>query len=305
MRESDDGLPPPGDGACRQTGTFICNGPTATKCSVTKANCTTLPGGCTELCDGIDNDCDGSVDEPNNAPGANSAFSYKPKVTKIAASTWVMSYEASRPSATATAPGSGNGYWTSAPSGTTLDKTPACSETGKIPWFNVTGTEVEQTCAAMGGVACSTATWQIACNATVPCKWGYSPRGAACTSVAVLSPPATAKFCNLGTTFDFDSGTTGDQDGLLPTHSPLLKSCSDDWSGQFGNTSANDQIWDMTGNLREIVKQANNSYKLMGGAFNTQSEDGAQCSFTFYSVDQNFKFFDTGFRCCFNTDPTL
>jgi len=26
---------------------------------------------------------------------------------------------------------------------------------------------------------------------------------------------------------------------------------------------------------------------------------------TFYTVDQNYKFFDTGFRCCFTSDPTL
>ena len=43
----------------------------------------------------------------------------------------------------------------------------------------------------------------------------------------------------------------------------------------------------------------------MGGAFNTLAEDGAQCSFNFFSVTTTFKFFDTGFRCCFSSDPTL
>ena len=43
----------------------------------------------------------------------------------------------------------------------------------------------------------------------------------------------------------------------------------------------------------------------MGGAFNTAAENGATCSFTFYSVVDTFKFFDTGFRCCFTSDPTL
>ena len=33
--------------------------------------------------------------------------------------------------------------------------------------------------------------------------------------------------------------------------------------------------------------------------------DIAVLRFDFYSVDQTFKFFDTGFRCCFTQDPTL
>jgi hypothetical protein len=47
------------------------------------------------------------------------------------------------------------------------------------------------------------------------------------------------------------------------------------------------------------------TFPLMGGSFVTQTEEGARCDFSFYSVDPSFKFFDTGFRCCFSTDPTL
>jgi hypothetical protein len=43
----------------------------------------------------------------------------------------------------------------------------------------------------------------------------------------------------------------------------------------------------------------------MGGAFNSQSQDGSTCGFTFYTVDDEFKFFDTGFRCCFTANPTM
>jgi len=308
---SDDGLPPPGHGACRTSGTYVCNGANAVSCSAMPANCATLPGGCTEQCDGIDNDCDGSIDETFNAKGANAANFVKPVATRIAASTWIYAFEASRANADVEDPGSGNGYWTSAPAGTTIDKTPACSAPGRIPWFNVTPTEAEQTCQAMGGSLCSIENWQAACQATSTCTYGYAPRnnnggGTACTTVATAS-----KFCNLGLTFDFNTNVAGDQDGLLATPDPQLApsplmNCFADWSNLQGNTALNNKIYDITGNLREITRKPTaNQYGVMGGAFNTQSQSGAACNFTFYTVNQTFKFYDAGFRCCFSADPTL
>ena len=292
---SDDGLPPPGHGACRTQGTYICDGTTAIKCSATPANCSTLPGGCTEVCDGKDNDCDGSADEPYSAKGNNPTYYVRPNVTQIGAQAkWIMKYEASRPNATAVVPGTGNGYWTTAPTGATLDKTPACSLPGKIPWFNVTPREAEQVCAAAGGTVCSQADWQAAARSTSPdlCLWGYGP-------LAGCKTPYTAsKFCNLGVSYDFNPGEVGIQNGLLVTASPALQNCFVDWGG-----ATNERIFDMTGNLREITKAATNAYPLLGGAFNTQVESGAQSDFTFYTVDQNFQFFDTGFRCCFASNP--
>jgi hypothetical protein len=289
---SDDGLPPPGHGACKTFGKYVCSGPMSTQCSALPADCSTLPGGCTELCDGVDNDCDGSVDEPFTAKGSLATYFVKPAVTKIAAATWIYSYEASRTSATNIVPGIGNGYHTSAPAGITLDKTASCSVPGRIPWFNVTPEEAEQTCIAAGGTVCSTPDWQAACKISTPCQWGYHPLSS-CNSAWV---PGT-KFCNVGSTFDF-SPLPGDQDGLLVTASNSLAHCWADWIGQTQS-----KIFDLTGNLREVTKWANNQYRLMGGAFNTQSEEGAACGFTFYTVDQEFEFFDTGFRCCFSSDP--
>jgi hypothetical protein len=301
---SDAGLPYPGHGACRTTGTYVCSGANATTCSAVKANCATLPGGCTELCDGIDNDCDGLVDEPFSNKGSNATYFVKPAVTKVAASVWMYQYEASRPSATSLSAGVGNGYHTSAPAGSTLDKTYACSVQGKLPWFNVTPTEVEQTCTAMGGRICTTAEWTTACQATeaaTNCTWGYAPNGGAtCTS----SWTAT-KYCNLGVSYDFDAGTTGDQDGLLVTGSPALQMCYADWTGLLGNVAGSDKIYDLTGNLREITRSAAGVFPLMGGAFNTGVENGATCTYSFYKVNSSFQLLDTGFRCCFGADPRL
>jgi hypothetical protein len=46
------------------------------------------------------------------------------------------------------------------------------------------------------------------------------------------------------------------------------------------------------------------TYPLMGGSYATIGENGALCDFDFYKVTSGFKLYDTGFRCCFDSDPT-
>ena len=301
---SDDG-DPLGDGACRTTGTKVCASGSTTTCSAMPANCALLPGGCTEVCDGVDNDCDGLTDETFNNKGTNAANFYRPRVIRLANSLWIYQHEASRPNASTTVPGFGNGYWTSSPPATTQDQTPSCSEPARIPWFNVTPDEVEQTCLAAGGSICTQTQWRDACRvnplAGADCTFGYAANAAACTS-----PFTASKYCNLGPSFDFNSGVAGDQDGLLSTGSALLQNCWSPWENLQSNpVGVNGRLFDITGNLREITRLNATTYTLMGGAFNSAAEAGSTCDFTFYNVDDEFKFFDTGFRCCFTQNPTL
>lgn len=294
---SDDGSPIK-HGACQASGAYVCSGTTATACNAVKDQSRVAA----EACDGADNDCDGSIDEPFNAKGTNATHFVRPAVTRVG-STWMFQYEASRPGATGADPGTGNGYQTSAPTGTPLQRTQACSAANVLPWFNITPDEAQQTCVARGGTLCTMATWTTACQATNNCTYGYSPRSSAC------SQPFNGgtRTCNLGL-FDFDLNPgNGMQNALLPTADPSLTNCWADWSGTTGNTGASapfDNIRDIEGNLREITRNGN-VYSLMGGSFASQSEQGATCTFDFYTVDANFKLFDTGFRCCFSSDPRL
>jgi hypothetical protein len=308
---SDEGLPAPGHGACQTSGTYVCDGPSATRCTAVKASCATLPGGCEERCDGIDNDCDGLVDEDFTDKGSEAAYFVKPTVVKVAASVWMFSYEASRPNATSIDAGSGNGYHCSAgtcpagvpdpPTGKPLERTLACSVQGKIPWFNVSPIEAEQTCAAIGGYLCTQAQWTTACQAREggqDCLYGYAPNDAACRTVSTAS-----KYCNLAA-FDTDPATAGNQDAVIVTGSPSLQMCYADWGGLLANP-ASAPLYDITGNLREITEVGSGVYKLMGGSFISPTHDGVACTFAFYAVDGDTLAYDAGFRCCFSADPRL
>lgn len=302
---SDDGLAFPGHGRCATSGVYECDGPQSVSCSATIADCSGLPGGCTEACDNIDNDCDGLIDESFQNPGSNAAHFVQPQVTQFESNSWMFTYEASRPDASQLQAGQGNGYHCAsncgsiapAPTGALLDKTIACSVPDHMPWSGVTPIEVEQTCKAMGGRICTLDEYENACNSTQRCDWGYSPSGTACQTSFTNS-----KYCNLSASYDFDPKTDGDQYGLLSTAAADLNNCWTDWSGEF---KGNDQLFDLTGNLREVVKAGANVYPLMGGSYLTEVEVGAGCDFSFMVGEGDYLNRDAGFRCCFDQDPGL
>ncbi len=260
-----------GIGACQTTGTYICNAAgDGVECNAP------APGtGSVERCNGVDDDCDGATDENPGSLIPTVRF-----VNGAGRGVRIMVYEASRPDATASDPGSLSGY--------------ACSNPGVLPWTTVTWTEARDACCALnpsgsctadgsGWRLCDAPDWQMACEASSgSCTWSYA---SGCTS----SQPMV---CN-GEEVDCDPATPGDQDCVAPTGSAAYGSCYAQWGGSS-------RIYDLSGNVKEWTATARGggTYEIRGGAYNN-IEGGRTCSFDFTVAAPSFAFPHTGFRCCF------
>ena len=81
----------------------------------------------------------------------------------------------------------------------------------------------------------------------------------------------------------------GDQDGLLATGA-LTHCSSDDTAGR---------IYDLSGNLREFTTPRSVAVNpIRGGGYNSP-RFGMTCQFNWSVVDDQFRFPNTGFRCCY------
>ena len=227
-RRGRRGLPVPS--ATRAPAASACAGPRASS-SATRpetawcATRATPAAGAAEVCNGLDDDCDGTIDD-----GAPDAW-----VQINAGRRWVYQYEASRPDATGASPGS-------------MSHRP-CSAAGRLPWTSVTHPQAEAPCAAVGARLCSEAEWQSVCRSSSgSCTWSYRTT---CTTY-------NGNRCN-GNDFDFDSGTAGDQDGLLAGGS--RSDCRASWPAGG--------VFDISGNVKEwTLERSSGVNPLRGGSYN-------------------------------------
>ncbi len=226
-----------------------------------------------ETCDGRDEDCDGRTDEgiaPDAMPTVRMSIPGGDFV-------YVMSYEASRPDATASNAG--------------LLSTAACSRANRVPWTTVTWGDARTACCALneGGACpgagadgwdlCDAGDWQAACEGpTGVCDWSYnsscgSSQPTACNGAEADPCPGAATEC------------------LVSTGS--FSGCRTNWGGAG-------QIYDLSGNVKEwtSTEVVPGVHQIRGGSYNN-IETGRTCQFDFTLGDEEFAFPNTGFRCCY------
>jgi hypothetical protein len=242
-----------GMGACRRTGMFVCN------MAGDGVTCNATPGTPVgELCNGLDDDCDGTVDDnpANNWVQITGGFGTR----------WIFQYEASRPNATASAPGTGTAV-------------AACSRAGVIPWSTVTPAQAAAACTAIGARLCTEAEWQRACETSsgTACRYSY---GASCGTYAGAT-------CN-------GRDYSGGSDAVIATGAAA--SCYANWG------SATARVFDMSGNLQEWTAPRGGVNPMRGGSFNDIA-GGLTCQYSFEVGGASVAVPNTGFRCCRDTMP--
>jgi hypothetical protein len=275
-----------GVGACRNTGTWVCN--TSQTSVICNASAGT-PG--TETCNGIDDDCDGI---PDNFDETAWAVIGAVPVSGSGAQ-YSFQYESSRPTAASCDAGTQQG------SGVTVT-TKACSRTGVQPWANVDWVTAREACCNLNndnvchydGVGnpqrwnlCLEPHWEEICesqghNYLFP--YGDTYFGAYCNGNDYdTNCPCPGPTC---------PSTTGDQDEIMPSGS--MASCCSTWGSQC--------VYDMSGNVKEWTyteTSPGSGYHVIRGGSNNSPAAGMTCQFDFTLGSESFAFYNLGFRCCY------
>ena len=254
--------------ACADDKKGLCQGKGTFVCSSEGSGVTcqvTVPGvaPAAELCNGQDDNCDGVVD---NA-AANDPARVKDAMVAIDGGGLTQTiYVDAYESSRPDAKSDSVGNSTAR----------ACSKANVLPWTNVTPVEAAAACAAAGKRLCTEQEWQRACvSSTGSCAWSFN---AACATASTT----TCSVYERGLGAASASGTA--------------TACYVQWG-----TDA--RIYDLTGNVREWVQpRSAGQNPLRGGSFDTVL-DGSTCSFSFLSLNNDFRYANSGFRCCSNTAP--
>jgi formylglycine-generating enzyme required for sulfatase activity len=279
-----------GTGGCRTEGVYVC-APGGYSCSASQP-----AAGKVESCNGADDDCNGVVDDFVK-PGPSAQV---PGVATVDVGNNVLmiTYEASRPDATASAPGS----MTHA----------ACSASDKTPWANVTWGEANAACCALnasgqcagdqkGWRLCDASTWEATCKGRDgSCTWGYSNT-------------ATVPCSRASATSAYEMICRGVED-TRPCPGGGGACPAGDYTDCYSALSGGN-VFDMSGNVREWTYTQTNTqeqanaranglsvpapvYAIRGGGY-SNSETARTCAFDFGAGDDAFHFPTTGFRCCY------
>ncbi|MGC4116299.1 MAG: MopE-related protein [Myxococcales bacterium] len=241
-------------GACRDVGKRVCDpgAPTATTCDLSVLP-DPVPGAPrTEVCNGQDDDCNGITDD--------GIVDDMVLITRNGLSFYVDRYEASRPDATASTPGTRDAR--------------RCTVAGVLPWTTVSYAEAASACGATGARLCTAAEFQAACEGPSANAFPYG---------ATYQPQT----CN---GLDYDAFSSS---ALL--HGSALAACLS--AEGIYDLSGNAAEWTstLTGNTGAPLNLS--IYLAKGGSYQTP-EAGLTCQFTLSRYSSNSKLADLGFRCC-------
>lgn len=254
--ECDNGL----QGACRDGGKRVCdpNDVTKTRCDLSLAPDPTPGAPSAEVCNGIDDDCNGVVDD--------GIVDDMVHVSVNGLTFNVDRYEASRPDATDTDPGT--------------NESRRCVKANVLPWTFTSQAEAAAACSATGARLCTASELQAACEGAAHNLYPYG----------TAYQPLT---CN---GLDYDGIPGGANDNVLvPTGSNDLLSCK-----------TADSIFDLSGNASEWTSTTTGNtgppknlpiYMAKGGSYDSPAL-GLTCTFTLSRFASNAILGELGFRCC-------
>jgi len=166
-----------------------------------------------------------------------------------------------------------------------------------MPWADVSYTEARAACVAAGKRLCTAVEWFLACSGA-PASSGLPTcnltSGDGC--YYPYGDSYSGNICN-GKDNDGDPGKAGDQDVVLPT-------------GSKGACVSYDNVYDMSGNLREWSNDPRSDgqapdpdgYTARGGGYDT-SFVGLACAFDLAIFPASFALPNLGFRCCSDAPP--
>jgi Notch-like protein len=255
-------------GVCRGTGALVCNAAqTGLRCNVTTAGATAA----NETCNNRDDDCDGHTDEPYDFGGLTGVRDVTVGPVTVNGQSVVMyRYEASRPDATAAAPG--------------VVGTRACSVANRLPWATANFATVQAACAAAGMRLCRVT--RNGSGVVTSDEWGRFCEGAA-NRIYPYGNSYVAATCN-GSDYDPVAGGVNEDQAVA--------------TGTLAGCVSTDVANDMSGNLKEWVNDprvvaGQTVHTLRGGSFDNYAS-GMTCDFDLTVVPTTYSFANAGFRCC-------